>query len=100
MLKNRDERILDASGMAFLRHLLGITQLYREINQSIRDKLSVQNIVRDLQLYQQSGNNIYKELTQSGYPSTNLRESNLGHPIKRWKDQIHLEGLGTGTTRN
>jgi len=48
MLKKRDEHVLYASLMTFLRHLLGITQLYRERNQTIRDKANVQNIVRDL----------------------------------------------------
>jgi len=32
MLKKRDENILDTSQMTFLRHLLGISQLYRERN--------------------------------------------------------------------
>jgi hypothetical protein len=53
--------------MTFLRRLLGITQLYRERNQSIRDKLSVQNIVWDLQQNQQSGNNTYKEWTRTQF---------------------------------
>ena len=64
MLKKRDEHILDASQMTFLRHLLGITQLYRERNQSVRDKLNVHNIVQDLQWNQQSDNSTYKEWTQ------------------------------------
>jgi hypothetical protein len=73
MLKKRDEHILDAPQMTFLIHLLGITQLYRERNQSVRDKLSMQNIVWDLQQNQQSGNNTYKEWTQSVNPSIYLR---------------------------
>jgi len=27
-------------------------------------------------------------------------KSNIGRPMKRWKDQIHLEGLETDTTPN
>jgi hypothetical protein len=38
-----------------------------------KDKANVQNIVRDLQQDQQSGNNTYKEWTQAGYPSINLK---------------------------
>jgi hypothetical protein len=43
MLKKRDEQRLEAAQMKFLRHLLGITKLDRERNQSVREKLGVQN---------------------------------------------------------
>jgi hypothetical protein len=49
LLKKRDEHILDTSQMTFLRHLLGISLLYRGRNKSVRNKLSVKNTVRDLQ---------------------------------------------------
>jgi hypothetical protein len=45
VLKNRDEQRLEAAQMKFLRHLLGIIKLDRERNQSVREKLGVQNIV-------------------------------------------------------
>jgi hypothetical protein len=38
--------------MKFLRHLLGITKLDRERNQSVREKLGVQNIVLEIKQYQ------------------------------------------------
>jgi len=34
-----------------LRHLLGITKLYKEKNQSIREKTGAQNTVKEIQQY-------------------------------------------------
>jgi hypothetical protein len=47
-LKERDEQRLEAAQMKFLRHLLGITKLDRERNQSVREKLAVQNTVLEM----------------------------------------------------
>ena len=44
---------LEESQMKFLRHLLGITKLGKEKNQTIREKLEVQNIVKETKQYQQ-----------------------------------------------
>jgi hypothetical protein len=44
----REEERLEAAQMKFLRHLLGITKLNREQNQSIKEKLGVQNIVKEM----------------------------------------------------
>ena len=38
VLKKREEQRLEAAQMKFLRHLLGITKLYKEKNQCIREK--------------------------------------------------------------
>ena len=38
VLKKREEQRLEAAQMTFLRHLLGITKLDKEKNQSIRQK--------------------------------------------------------------
>ena len=38
VLKKREEQRLEAAHMKFLRHLLGITKLYKEKNQCIRKK--------------------------------------------------------------
>ena len=53
VLKKRDEQHLEAAQMKFLRHLLGITKLDKEKNQSIREKTGVQNIVKEIKQYQQ-----------------------------------------------
>jgi hypothetical protein len=42
-----------AAQIKFLRHLPGITKLDKEKNQSIREKLGVQNIVKEIKQYQQ-----------------------------------------------
>ena len=38
VLKKREERRLEAAQIKFLRHLFGITKLYKEKNQCIRQK--------------------------------------------------------------
>jgi hypothetical protein len=57
VLKKRDEQRLEAAKMKFLRHLLGITKLDRERNQSVRDKLGVQNTVLETNNTNESGYN-------------------------------------------
>ena len=52
VLEKRDEERLEAAQMKFLRHLLGITKLDIENNQSIRKKTGVQNIVKEIKQYQ------------------------------------------------
>ena len=39
--------------MKFLRRLLGITKLEKEMNQSIREKTGAQNIVKEIKQYQE-----------------------------------------------
>jgi len=46
VLKKREEQILEAAQMKFLRHLLGITKLDKEKNQYIKEKTGAQNIER------------------------------------------------------
>jgi hypothetical protein len=53
VLKKREEQRLETAQMKFLRHLLGITKLDKENNQSVREKLGVQNIVKEIKQYQQ-----------------------------------------------
>lgn len=44
MLKKRDKQRVEVTQMKFLGHLLGITKLDWEKNQSVREKLGVQNL--------------------------------------------------------
>jgi len=53
ILKNREERPLEAAQMKLLRHLLGITKLDKEKNQCIRQKMGAQNIVKEINQYQE-----------------------------------------------
>jgi hypothetical protein len=48
VLKKRDEQRLEAAQMKLLRHLIGITELDRERNQCVREKLGVQNTVLEI----------------------------------------------------
>jgi len=51
VLKKREERRLKAVQMKFLRHLLGITKLDKEKNQSIREITGAQNMVKEIKPY-------------------------------------------------
>jgi hypothetical protein len=54
VLKKRDKQRLEAAQMKFLRHLPGITKLDKEKkNRSIREKPGTQNIVKEIEQYQQ-----------------------------------------------
>ena len=98
VLKKRDEQRLEAAQMKFLRHLLGITKLHKEKNQSIRKKTGVQNIrvVKEIKQYQQKWLQHVQTMGTNRLPKQALRyrpkgRRNLGRPRKRWTDQIHLE---------
>jgi hypothetical protein len=51
LLNKRFEKILEAALSNFLRHLLGISKLDREGNQSVRKEVGVQNTVLKIQQY-------------------------------------------------
>lgn len=73
--------------------MLGITTFDREGNQSVREKLGVQEIVRETERYQKSGYNTYTEWSETGHPSRHCSVNRkAGRPSKGWRDQLHLEG--------
>jgi hypothetical protein len=83
--------------MKFLRHLLGIPKLDRERNQSMREKLGVQNIVLEIKQYQREWLQHVGRMDTDRIPKQALKcrpkgKRSIGHPRKRWKDQLHLEG--------
>jgi len=53
VLTKRKEQRLEAAQMKFLRHLLGITELDKEKNPCIREKMGAQNIVKEIKQYQE-----------------------------------------------
>jgi hypothetical protein len=53
VLKKRDEKQTESITNKMFRHLLEINKFDRERNQSARDKLGVQNTVREIEQYQQ-----------------------------------------------
>jgi hypothetical protein len=101
----REELPLEAAQMTFLRHLLGITKLDKAKNQSIREKLGVQNVLKEIKQYQQKWLQHVHRMDTNRIPKQALQyrpkgRRNVGRPRKRWKDQIHLEDQGTGNTPN
>jgi hypothetical protein len=63
VLKKQDEQRLEAAQSKFLRHLLGITKLDRERNQSVREKLGVQNTVLEIK----QSNTVATARTETGH---------------------------------
>ena len=96
VLKKRDEQRLEAAQMKFLRHLLGITKLDKEKNQSIREKTGAQSIVEEIKQYQQKWLQHVQRMDTNRLSKQTLHyrpkgRRNLGRPRKRWTDQLHLE---------
>ena len=52
VLKRKEEQLLEAAQMKFLKHLLGITKLDKEKYRRIRQKTGAQNIVKEIKHYQ------------------------------------------------
>jgi hypothetical protein len=82
--------------MKFLRHLLGVTKLDKEKNQSIRKKTGAQNIVKEIKQYQQKWLQHVKRMDKNRLPRQTLHyrpngQRNIRRPRKRWADQLHLE---------
>jgi hypothetical protein len=83
--------------MKFLRHLLGITKLDRDRNQSVREKPGVQNIVLEIKQYHREWLQHVERMDADRIPKQALKyrpkgKRSVGCPRKRWKDQLHLEG--------
>jgi hypothetical protein len=77
--------------------LLEITKLDREINQSVREKLGVQNIVLEIKQHQRGWLQHVERTDTDRIPKQALKyrpkgKRSIGRPRKRWKDQLHLEG--------
>jgi hypothetical protein len=73
------------------------TELDRERNQSVKEKLGVQNIVLEIKQYQRDWLQHVERMDRDGIPKEALQyrptgKRSIGCPRKRWKDQLHLEG--------
>jgi hypothetical protein len=82
--------------MKFLRHLLGIPKLDRDRNQSVREKLGVQNTVLEIKQYQRGWLQHMERMDTDRIPKQAPKyrpkgKRSIGRPRKRWKDQLHLE---------
>jgi len=103
VLKKREEQRLEATQMEFLRHLLGITKLDKEKNESIREKTGARNTVKEIKQYQEKWLQHVQRMDTNRLPKRTLQyetkgRRNIGRPRKRWRDQLHLEDQGTGNT--
>jgi hypothetical protein len=83
--------------MKFLRHLLGITKLDKERNQSVREKLGVQNNVPEIKQNQRKWLQHVERMGTDRVHKQALRyrpkwKRSIGRPRRRRKDQLHLEG--------
>jgi predicted GTPase len=105
VLKKREKQRLEATQMKFLRHLLGTTKLDKEKNQSVREKLGVQNTVKGIKQYQQKWLQHVQRMDTNRIPKQALQyrpkgRRNTGRKRKRWTGQFHLEDQGTGNAPN
>jgi len=96
VLKKREEQRLEATQMKFLRHLYGITKLDKEKNQYIRGKTGAQNIVKEINQYQDKWLQHVHRMYTNRIPKQALKyqpkgRRNIGRPRKRWRDQLRLE---------
>ena len=105
VLKKREEQRLEAAQMKFLRHLLGITKLDKEKDQCIRGEIGAQNTVKEIKQYQEKWLQHVQRMDTNRVPKQALQyqpkgRRNIGRPMKRWRDQLHLEDQGTGNMPN
>jgi hypothetical protein len=82
--------------MKILRHLLEITKLDRERNQSVREKLGMHKTVLEIKLPTERLQHV-ERMDTDRLPKQALKygpkgKRKLGRLRKRWKDQLHLEG--------
>jgi hypothetical protein len=69
----------------------------RERNQSVREKLGVQNVVLEIKQYQREWLQHVERMDTNRIPKQALKytpkgKRSIGCTRKRWKDQLHLEG--------
>jgi len=96
VLKKREEQLLEAAQMKFLRHLLGITKLDKEKNHCIREKTGAENTVKEIKQYQEKWLQHIQRMDTNRIPKQALQykpkgRRHIGRPTKRWRDQFHFE---------
>jgi len=73
VLKKREGQRLEAAQLKVLRHLLGITKLDKERNQSVREKTGAQNIVEEIKQYQKKWLQHVQRMDTNRIPKQALR---------------------------
>jgi hypothetical protein len=83
--------------MKFLRHFLGVSILDWVRNHSVRGKLDVRNIVREIEQYKKNTHTKIKtkhrRMHKNGMSKQVLQykpegRRNIGRPCKLWRDQL------------
>jgi len=105
VLKKKEEQLLEAAQMKFLKHLLAITKLDKGKNQCFREKTGAQNIVEEIKQYQKKWLQHVQRMDTNIIPKQALRcrpkgGRNIGRPKERRTDQLHFEDQGTGNMTN
>ena len=103
VLRKREERRLEAAQVKFLRHLLEVTKLDKEMNQCIWEDTGSQSIVQEIKQCQKKWLQHVQRMNINRLPKQALQyklkgRRNVGRPRKRWRDQLHLEDQGTRNT--
>ena len=91
VLKKREEQLLEATQMKFLRHLLGITKLDKEKNQCrpIRQKNGAQDIVKEIKQYKEKWLQHVQRMTQTDYQN---KHCNINQKEEETKDDRGRDG--------
>jgi hypothetical protein len=93
LLRQRDKSRINSSKMRFLRSLNGVTLRDRIKSEEIRKKWKVEEMIDNIQNYQQKWNQHAlrmpeNRLSRKALPYRPQRKRDLGRPCRRWKDQF------------
>ena len=91
VLRKREEQLLEAAQMKFLRHVLGITNLDKKKNQIIREKTGAQNIVKEIKQCQKKWLQHVQRMDTNRLPKQALQYK----PKERRTTEEEMEGPTT-----
>ena len=94
VLRAKDKSRIEAAHMRFLRSTLGVTRRYRLRNTDIRNQLQQENMVEEIQKYQNQWREHVLRMNPTRLPRQALfyRPSggrDVGRPVRRWSDQFN-----------
>ena len=92
-LRQREKSRINSSQMKFLRSLSGVTLRDRIKCEKIRKQWKVEEIIDDIQNYQQNWNQHVLRMPENRLTLKSLQyqpkgKRYLGRPYRRWKDQF------------
>jgi hypothetical protein len=104
VLKRKEEQLLEAAQMKFLKHLLEITKLDKEKYRKKKKKNgSTEHSKGNKTVPEKVATTCAKDgqrLAKQALQFQPKRRRNIERPRKRWRDQLHLEDQGTRNTPN